>query len=948
MTRREGIDHQEAGNEAALRAQFDLLARFAAEVREVGDEDSIYALLTEVLRELIGKRAIISVSAFDPQRAEYAPKALVGLSQILEQLTAMVGTNPTQLAGDYSPCVKQAMARGELLPLSGGVVELAGELIPPAVCRAAARLLSIESVLVLGYARGDACGGVVIITRRSCPPPPRAAIEAVTRLAAGAIERHRAERALRASVGNLRAIFDGLDEPIYVSDPVSYELVFVNHALTAALGPLQQHRCYTYLHGRSSPCPFCNNARLLASKSDASLIWEHRNERTGRWYKCIDRLIDWSDGRRLRCEIAVDITDRKRAESELRAHRDLLNATLRLSKAGGWEWDVLHSRMTWTEESYRIHEVSPSECPQGSVELFEAGLRSFRREDRALLEASFERCIHQGKSYSLELPLRTRSGRELWVQTIGHPVFDGRRVVKVLGNYVDITERRQTEELLRRSEEDFRELVSQAPFSIQVLDRGGFTVQVNPAFEQLWGISMDRLKGHSLLFDQAFVARGLRSTLGEAFAGKAGAFPRDQFVPFDPAFGARSRIVDAIAYPIQRANGELRGVAIVHRDVTEQVQAEADRARIQVELAQAQKMETVGRLAGGIAHDFNNMLATILGYCDFALEQAKEQPTLTEDLQEIKNAARHSSELTRQLLTFARRQTVTPVRLELNRRIEESLKLLRRLLPESIELSWQPGDGVHDVMLDPAQVEQLLTNLCVNARDAISGSGVICISTAQLPGEDQVKLSVSDNGAGMDAETVSKLFEPFFTTKELGRGTGLGLSIVEGIVTQNHGRVEVHSRVGEGSRFDIHLPTLPEGAAVSVEPVANEDGWRGEGLVLLVEDELSLLKVSCRNLEALGFEVLSTPDPQEALTLAQRSERPIDVLLTDVIMPGLNGRELANSLQASYPQLRCVFMSGYTDDVIAPQGVLSEGEHFLAKPFTREALAAALRRVLAT
>ena len=395
------------------------------------------------------------------------------------------------------------------------------------------------------------------------------------------------------------------------------------------------------------------------------------------------------------------------------------------------------------------------------------------------------------------------------------------------------------------------------------------------------------------------------------------------------------------------------------RDVTERKRAEAEREKLQAQLTQAQKMESVGRLAGGVAHDFNNMLQAILGNVELALQTTPTINAVRENLEEIRESAQRSADLTRQLLAFARKQTIAPKVLDLNESVESALKLLRRLIGEAIDLVWLPGRRLGPVKMDPAQVGQVLANLCVNARDAIAGVGKITIETAgvtihetDLAGHpdaeagDYVRLAVSDTGCGMDQETLASLFEPFFTTKDVGRGTGLGLATVLGIVQQNHGFVRVTSEPNRGTTFHLYLPRY-HGEADRVEPQAPDAPPRGaHETILLVEDEPAILRLAKRTLENLGYVVLAALTPSEALWAAEAFGGEIHLLLTDVVMPDMTGRELADRLQARYPQMRRLFMSGYTADVIACHGVVDPHVYFLEKPFTIRTLADQVRAAL--
>jgi nitrogen-specific signal transduction histidine kinase/CheY-like chemotaxis protein len=394
-------------------------------------------------------------------------------------------------------------------------------------------------------------------------------------------------------------------------------------------------------------------------------------------------------------------------------------------------------------------------------------------------------------------------------------------------------------------------------------------------------------------------------------------------------------------------------------DNSERKRSAEERAKLEAQLQQAQKMESIGRLAGGVAHDFNNMLGVILGHTELALEQVNRTHPLHADLTEIQQAAKRSADLTRQLLAFARRQTIVPRVLDLNETVGGMLTLLRRLIGENIELRWRPGADLWSVELDPSQIDQILTNLCVNAKDAITEFGTIIVETSNrtidatgsaghegaVPG-DYVQLTVRDDGCGMDEETLGHIFEPFFTTKGVGEGTGLGLATVYGAVRQNHGFAEVTSAPEKGTTFTVFLPRHEGKTELGpIEGEAMPDS-RGRETVLLVEDEAAILRLTERMLRRQGYIVLAASTPREAIRLAGDRLGQIDLLLTDVVMPEMNGRDLAKTLLSSYPGLKCVYTSGYTADVIARDGVLDAGALFLQKPFSMKDLAAKVREAL--
>ncbi len=393
--------------------------------------------------------------------------------------------------------------------------------------------------------------------------------------------------------------------------------------------------------------------------------------------------------------------------------------------------------------------------------------------------------------------------------------------------------------------------------------------------------------------------------------------------------------------------------------VVQRAVAEAERDAAEAAMRQAQKMEAVGRLAGGVAHDFNNLLMIILGQAEIATAHLGPDDPLQPRLQDIVDAGDRATNLTRQLLAFARQEVVCPRSLDLNEAVSGMETMLRRLIGEDLELHWKPGADVWPVYLDPCQVDQLLANLVVNARDAIPDTGTVTIETATAvldgsycaihlgatPGEHAV-LTVSDTGVGMDRETQARIFEPFFTTKERGKGTGLGLATVYGIVKQAGGSVYVYSEPGQGTIFRLYLPRWQGGETAAVLQAAPPQSSWGDETVLVVEDEVAILQLGHTALERQGYRVLTADTPAAALLAAEQEPGEIHLLATDVVMPGMNGRELYERLQARQPGLKCLYLSGYTADVISQRGVLPEGVNFLQKPFTLKSLAEKVRAVL--
>lgn len=433
-----------------------------------------------------------------------------------------------------------------------------------------------------------------------------------------------------------------------------------------------------------------------------------------------------------------------------------------------------------------------------------------------------------------------------------------------------------------------------------------------------------------------------------------------------PLIDKGSRILGTISFAIVREEKvwaeelvkQLHLAAHLIANALSRKNAEEEKVKLETQLHQAQKMESIGNLAGGVAHDFNNKLTVILGYAELA-DTASDADILRSYIAEIRTAAEQSADLTRQLLAFARKQTIAPRVLDLNEVLSGMLKMLQRLIGEGIYLNFHPAPNLWKVELDPSQIDQILANLCVNARDSITDIGTIIIETgnivideeycsqnAGLVAGEYVRLTVSDDGCGMDKETVAQIFEPFFTTKGPGEGTGLGLATVYGIVRQNKGCIQVYSEPGTGTIFTIYLPRYTGTTEkTGIQEVATP-AERGRETVLLVEDEPAILKITTIILEKQGYTVVAANSPGEAIRRAGEHTHDINVLITDIVMPGMNGRDLAERVRSLYPQLKCLYMSGYTANVIAHHGVLDTGLHFIQKPYTMNALAAKLREVL--
>ncbi|HPP01038.1 MAG TPA: ATP-binding protein [bacterium] len=510
---------------------------------------------------------------------------------------------------------------------------------------------------------------------------------------------------------------------------------------------------------------------------------------------------------------------------------------------------------------------------------------------------------------------------------------------------------RRTQETLQESEERWRSLAQNAPHLFAIVDqRGGLVFQNRP----LWGDESPNRTGariDGLLLPEFRIP--MEACLRRVFEnGEPGTL---EIAVSTPQEGRKWYHV--WVGPIQQDHQPL--AMIVSIEITRRKLAEEEKQRLEKQLFFYQKMEAVGQLAGGVAHDFNNLLTVIEGYTDLALIRLPADDPLYSDVVEIRKAADRAIAITSQLLAFSRKQLFQPRVLNLNAIVSDMERMLRRLIGENIELVTVYGDGLRQIQADPGQIEQVIVNLAVNARDAMPKGGRLRIETANadLDGRysaghvdvasgEYVELTVADNGQGMDPEIQSRIFDPFFTTKETGKGTGLGLATVYGIVKQNQGHIEVFSRPGEGSTFKIYFPKADTAVSPVVLPSQPVRSNPGSETILLVEDESTVLNLIRRSLEECEYKVLTAGCGEDALEIARNYPGPIDLLVTDVVMPGMNGHELAPRISQIKPGIKILYMSGYTDDSIARQGLVDPDIAFIQKPFTPLTLVQKIQDIL--
>lgn len=629
---------------------------------------------------------------------------------------------------------------------------------------------------------------------------------------------------------------------------------------------------------------------------------------------------------------------------ELIEKNERLRLIIEAAGAGSWEWEPGSCQECWSEHLWELYGLKRGSC----ASTFATWLDTVCEEDREGARESIHRAVEAARPFSVEWRVKG-SDPPRWLLSKGQPLTDADgRLLRYIGIVVDITERRQAELESSGMERLVKSMVEAFPSPFYLIDRSGRYAQWNSYQQEVVigpGREVREVPPLETFHpdDRAMVAQKIAAIFdnGVSQVGEARVFLHG-----GPDFrwylltGARIMI-----------EGEpfLIGAGT---DITELKQATGEKAELEAQLQQSQKLEVVGRLAGGIAHDFNNMLSVIIGHAESLLDGFPEESLEYTHVRAILTAAEKSAGLTRQLLAFARKQRVKPVSMVLDAAIEATMGMLKRLIGEQVALDWQPGAPGVSVLMDPSQLSQLLTNLAINARDSMEGNGRVTIATSlEEVGDTRTALiTISDEGSGISPDVLPHIFEPFFTTKPTGKGTGLGLATVYGIVRQNGGTIQAENGPNGGTSMLVRLavaapspaPAPPAGVASRGEGVAGR-----ERLILVVEDEPDILKLCRTILEKEGYRVRTASSGDEALGIAAEEASGIELLLTDVVMPGLNGRELAQGVAEFAGAFKVLYMSGYTADIIGQHGVVAEDISFIQKPFTMQQLADRVSELLA-
>ena len=651
-----------------------------------------------------------------------------------------------------------------------------------------------------------------------------------------------------------------------------------------------------------------------------------------------------------------DIAERKRAEEKLKKSEGRLVEAQQVARLGYYDLDVTTG--TWISSKILDEVFGIGEDYKRDVEGW--ALLVHPEDRQSMREYFLKDVLRKKQPFDREYRIvRPVDQCVQWVHGIGKVEYDSNgNPVNMIGTIQNITERKEAEEALRASQLMTEEIINAIPVRVFWKDRNLIYLGCNSIFARDAGFTDPK---DIIGKDDCQMGWREQAELYQADDLQVIESGCSKFLIEEPQTTPEGNTIILLTskMPLRNSNGEIGGVLGTYYDITDLRRAESEKEKLQAQLQQAMKMEAVGRLAGGVAHDFNNLLTVITGYSELLLQKVGKDSPMHGQVEEIRRAGERAASLTQQLLAFSRKQLIEPKVVHLDHLVAEMHKMLGRLIGENIELQAITGKSLGTVKVDPGQFQQILMNLAVNARDAMPDGGKIVIETANVeldagycalhpyvtPGRF-VMLAVSDTGQGMSEEVKAHIFEPFFTTKERGSGTGLGLATTYGAVHQAGGSIEVYSEVGIGTTFRVYLPRVEEEAASPVKDDRPAALPVGTETVLIVEDEGILRNLCVQILERLGYKVLQARDGAKAIAEAQGYGDRIDLLLTDVVMPGMNGSELATQLVLHHPEMKVLFTSGYTEDVISHHGVLAEGVSFIGKPYTPSALARKVREVI--
>ncbi|MEO6390999.1 MAG: PAS domain S-box protein [Pyrinomonadaceae bacterium] len=771
-------------------------------------------------------------------------------------------------------------------------------------------------------------------------------------------ERKQAERSLARQQQELRVLFDLMPALIWFKDTEN-RILRVNQQVADSIGLTVEEiegRPSAEIYPDLAVKIFVDDLEVIRTGRPKLGIVEELTDKNGKTIWVQTDKVPYRNGAGKVIGIIVvarDVTGQKVAREQLEQNTALLRIASKAARLGGWTIQLPERTLSWSDEICRIHDQPPGYQPT-----LDEGIDHYPPEYRTTVIRHMDECEHSGIPYDFELPKTTATGRQIYIRSMGEAVRDEEgKIIRLQGAMQDISEKWRAEEASRQKDALIR-------IAGRVTHTGGWAIEL-PEAQVVWSDEV---------FDILEFERGPVPTLQQALelypqpgrdrvvaaidACSQSGTPFDLEVEIETSVGKRlwARVC---AEAERNTSGEITRVHGAFQDISERRESESSLSKLEDQLRQSQKLESVGQLAGGIAHDFNNLLTAISGYSDLTLRRMKADDPLRQNIEEIKKAGDRSAQLTYQLLAFSRQQMLQPQILSINEMIGDTSRMLERLIGEDIQLVTVLNPQAGQVKVDPGQLSQIIMNLAVNARDSMPLGGKLTFETRnvtigpdfakqhlEVTAGEYVLLAISDNGCGMTTDVKEQVFEPFFTTKEVGKGTGLGLATVYGIVRQSGGHIWVYSEEGVGTTFKIYFPQVIGATTIPAISESASELPEGSETILLVEDDNMVRGLAMRVLQMCGYVVIEASNGAEALSMGQGDSGPIDLLLTDVVMPGVGGREVAEKFAVIQPQASILFMSGYTDDAIMRHGVLNQSVNFVEKPFTPLTLAQKVRDVL--
>ncbi|MBK7894817.1 MAG: PAS domain S-box protein [Anaerolineaceae bacterium] len=916
--------------------------------------------IATIIREIPGVFAA-SVSTYQPESKELLIREIAtpaSESGLLKRVNGLIGRSLIGMRIPVSSEMYQRMLREQVTAV-GNLHEVTFGEIPKPISAIFHRTFQVDKLYGLALSEGEELiGTVVIVMRRDAEPLTQEVRLMLARICAITLRRARYEQQLQTSESKFRSYVEHAPVGIFVTDRNGRYLE-TNPAAARILGYTQAEIQNLTLKDIVHPdfleasLQYLKKVRQIGHASGEFCLCTKQRQKI---YTLIEAAA-LNDEQLI--AFVQDITARKQAEENSKLKDELLHLTGEMGHIGGWELNPETLEGTWTDEIARIHDVDPTSPTNANF-----GLSFYEGEYRQKIEKAVQQLLEDGTPYDLELIITSARGKKKWIRTLGIPIWENGKIAKVRGIFQDISKSKAAEETLRQQIElqhQLSQIAATVPGMICAYKRApdGHTSMpfTSAALAEIYGLPAEELaQDASPLF--ARIHPDDREKVQHAITVSAKTMQpwHNEYRYQHPQKG--ELWLEGLSVPRQEADGSMLWHGFI-QDITERKKAEQEQALLEAQLRQVQKMDSIGRLAGGIAHDFNNLLTVIQMYTDLMDIQMAEADPLRPKLGQIKRASERATDLTRQLLAFSRKQIMSTVILDLNELITQLHKMLGRLIGEDITLTTALEPKLWSIQADPGQIEQVIMNLVVNARDAMPTGGMLTIETQNVfldesfltsqlksPTGPTVMLAISDTGNGMDEATRQRIFEPFFTTKEAGNGTGLGLATVHGIVRQSGGSIFVYSEPNQGTTFKIYLPASNKEAPQTAQHLSTTFDNSGTETILVVEDEEAVRNLVCSTLEGLGYAVMAAKDGYAALSLMRQRNEAVDLLLTDVVMPKMSGRELAEQLVEQYSNLKVLFMSGYMDDAVVRHGILTAQVAFLPKPFSGNLLANKVREVL--